>query len=33
LATSTHLEKGVYPKYQAKTEKLIDLIEKELNVK
>lgn len=33
LATSMHLEKGIYPKYQAEIEKLIDLIEKELNVK
>jgi len=33
LAASRHLEKGVYPKYQAEIEKLIDLIEQELNVK
>lgn len=33
LAYSMHLEKGIYPKYQAEIEKLIDLIEKELNVK
>lgn len=33
LATSMHLEKGVYPKYQTETEKLIGLIEEELSVK
>ena len=33
LATSMHLEKGVYPKYQAQLEELIDLIEQELNGK